>query len=97
MKKRPNQMGSDLTYCEGMISQVPFKRNTPNHCKMCKAGRFLLYPRDPVKNKGTKAIDCVKPPNNSMIDCLVGHAFPLEKNAAGKRVLYQDASQGSLT
>lgn len=96
MKKSPNQMGTDMGYCEGTIAQIPFKRNSPNHCTMCKAGMFLLYPIDPVKNKGTKAIACVKAPATSMIDCLVGHAFPKDKKP-DTRILYEDAEVGSLS
>jgi hypothetical protein len=83
-------MGSDMRYCEGAIAQIPFKRNSPNHCIMCSAGLFLLYPRNPVTHPGTKAIACVKPPNTSMIDCLVGYTFPMQETAKN-RVLYTDS------
>jgi hypothetical protein len=88
-------MGTDMSYCEGTIAQIPFKRNSPNHCTMCKAGMFLLYPRDPVKYKGTKAIACVKAPATSMISCLVGHAFPKDQTP-DKRVLYSDAVETTI-
>lgn len=68
-----------MTDCEGAIAQIPFKKSSPNYCTMCKAGMFLLYPRDPLLNKGTKSVGCTKPPSNSLIDCLVGHAFPAEQ------------------
>lgn len=96
LKKSPNQMGSDMSFCEGTIAQIPFKRNSPNNCTMCRAGMFLLYPRDPVKYKGTKAVACIKAPNTGMIDCLVGHAFPKELKP-DKRVLYSDAQTESLS
>ena len=97
MKKLPNQMGTDMAYCEGNVSQIPFKRNSPNHCTMCQSGMFLLYPQDPLKHSGTKAIACVKPPATSMINCIVGHAFPVEEKVKEEsRILYSDAEMGSL-
>ena len=73
-----------MTYCEGAVAQAPFRRNSPNFCSMCQAGRFLLYPKDPLLHKGTKAIACVKAPNTTMINCLVGHAYPKIKSLVDK-------------
>lgn len=84
-------LGSDMTDCEGAIAQTPFKRSSPNYCTMCKAGFFLLYPRDPLLNKGTRAVACVKPPSNSLIDCLVGHAFPREQSSGSSQPSKKDS------